>query len=108
MKTLSVDEAAELLHVHRVTLLEKARRGEIPGGKIGRRWVFIDVDLLEYLRSQYPRRALQGDNLEISPCHSTNAKTVAVGGLSSEFRDDAYRRALGLPIAKKPRSTTTS
>jgi hypothetical protein len=30
--------------------------GGIPGAKIGRCWVFIDADLADFIRSQYPVR----------------------------------------------------
>ena len=51
--TISADEACKLLNIHRATLYEKARAGEIPGAKIGRGWVFIEVDLIQYIREQY-------------------------------------------------------
>ena len=70
MSTLTLQEAARLLKIHPVTLQEKARSGEIPGAKIGRSWVFVEIDLLEYIRSKYPRRALQGDKeAEIGRAH---------------------------------------
>ncbi|HXM80519.1 MAG TPA: tyrosine-type recombinase/integrase [Burkholderiales bacterium] len=66
MDTLSLQQAAALLNIHPVTLQDKARAGEIPGAaKIGRAWVFIRVDLIEYIRSKCPRRALQGDSTEV-------------------------------------------
>ena len=65
MTTLNLKEAAALLKIHPVTLQDKARAGEIPGAKIGRAWVFIEFDLLEYIRSKCPRRALQGDSAEV-------------------------------------------
>ena len=58
MTTLNLKEAAALLKIHPVTLQDKARADEIPGAKIGRAWVFIEIDLLEYIRSKCPRRAL--------------------------------------------------
>ena len=59
MQTLTLQEAARLLKIHPVTLLDKARGGEVPAAKIGKCWVFVDVDLIDYIRSQYRRRALQ-------------------------------------------------
>lgn len=97
MKTLDLHAAAELLHVHPVTLREKARRGEIPGAKIGKGWVFVDVDLLEHIRSQYPARVMQGDLQEKSECHSTDARTRPSGGSSSTTWEGRYKEALGLP-----------
>ena len=104
MKTLNLNEAAAFLHVHPITLQKKAKAGLIPGTRIGRRWVFIDVDLLQYIRSQYTSRALQGQQMEESKCHSLNAKTVLTTGLASMSRDDEYSKALGLPTGKKRRN----
>src|SRR6266852_8482328 len=74
MSTLTLRQAAALLKIHPVTLQEKARAGVIPGAKIGRAWVFVEIDLLEYIRAQYTRRAFQGDRKELE-CHSSNART---------------------------------
>jgi hypothetical protein len=56
MKTLNLPEAAAFLHMHPEEVRMRAKRGIIPGAKIGRCWVFIDVDLAEFIRSQYPVR----------------------------------------------------
>ncbi len=52
-KTLDLKQAADLLNVHWQTLREMAKAGEIPGAKIGRSWVFVESDLLEFIRSKY-------------------------------------------------------
>jgi excisionase family DNA binding protein len=93
MSTLTLREAAALLKIHPVTLQVKARAGQIPGARVGKCWVFIEVDLLEYIRSQYPRRALQGELMENTPCHFTNAKIHHIGGSTSATRDDEYSKA---------------
>jgi hypothetical protein len=108
MNTLDLQAAAALLHIHPVTLQEKARVGEIPGAKIGKCWVFVDVDLIEHIRSQYPRRVLQSERKELEPCRSTNAVTHRTGGSRSATADEQYNAALGLKTNAKPRSTTTS
>ncbi|MHB1247569.1 MAG: helix-turn-helix domain-containing protein [Sulfuriferula sp.] len=108
MNTLTLRQAAELLKIHPVTLQEKARAGDIPGAKIGKCWVFVEFDLIEYIRSQYRRRALQGEQKEVSLCHSSNARIRLIGGSKSPTTDDQYSKALGLPIERKPRNTTTS
>ena len=79
-----------------MTLQEKARAGEIPGAKIGKCWVFVDVDLIEHIRSQYPRRVLQSERKELEPCHSTNATTHRIGGSRSATAEEQYSAALGL------------
>lgn len=96
MKTLNLQQAAKLLHVHPVTLLQKANHGEVPAAKIGRRWVFIDIDLFEYIRTKYNWRALQGDSLEDTKCHFTNAKVHHTGGSNLPTTERRYREVLGL------------
>ena len=108
MNTLTLQQAAALLKIHRVTLLEKARAGDIPGAKIGKCWVFVDVDLVEHIRSQYPRRVLQSERKELEPCHSTGAPIHRIGGSRSATAEEQYSAALGLKTKPKPRSTTTS
>ncbi|MGZ8251904.1 MAG: helix-turn-helix domain-containing protein [Methylophilaceae bacterium] len=108
MNTLTLQEAAQFLKIHPVTLGEKARLGEIPGTKIGKCWVFLDVDLIEYIRSQYKRRDLQGEQVEVSQCHSSNEKIHLSGGLKLPTTDDQYKKVLRLPIRPKPKSITTS
>jgi excisionase family DNA binding protein len=109
VETLTLQEAAELLKIHPVTLLEKANAGEIPGAKIGKRWVFVKIDLIDHIRSQYPRRALLGDHERSITCHSSNARTPHIGGSKSRPAvDRLYSEALGLPTSTSLRSTTTS
>lgn len=106
MNTLTLQEAAAFLKIHPVTLSIKAAAGEILGAKIGKRWVFLEIDLMEHIRSQYKWRALQGERKE-TLCHSTNAKIRPSGGLRSLPVDEQYNAALGLTTKSKPRSTTT-
>lgn len=69
MRTLDIEECAALLKVDRTTALHLAQNGEIPGAKIGRAWVFIEEDILNYLRSKISaqvneRRAMLEENLK--------------------------------------------
>ncbi|MBR7961398.1 helix-turn-helix domain-containing protein [Burkholderia vietnamiensis] len=52
MRTLDLIECAEFLKVDRTTLLDIVHRGEILGAKIGRAWVFLEDDVVGYLRTQ--------------------------------------------------------
>ncbi|WP_084711355.1 helix-turn-helix domain-containing protein [Nevskia ramosa] len=108
MKTLALQQAAELLHAHPSTIRRLAATGELSGAKVGRGWVFIEDDLIAYLRAQSSRRALQGEQQEKSLCRSTNVKTHLTGGSSCPTTAARYSAALALPTAAKPRSTTTS
>jgi hypothetical protein len=108
MNTLDLHAAAAFLHIHPVTLQEKARAGEIPGAKIGKCWVFVDVDLVEHIRAQYPRRVLQSERKELQLCHSIDAPTHRIGGSRSATAEERYSTALGLQTKQKPGSITTS
>ena len=106
METLTLEQAAKLLRLHNVTVRNKARSGELPAAKVGKRWLFLEVDLINWLRLQYSPLALQGDKTtEVKLCHSTNVKTVPNGGLRLPSTDGEYRKALGLTI-KTPRKNT--
>jgi hypothetical protein len=107
MDTLDTKQAAQFLHIHPVTLQGKARRGEIPGAKIGKQWVFLQLDLLAYVRAQYVARVSQGDTQENLGCHSTSARIRPIGGLSSPSWAKMYHEALGLPTRSKLRNSMT-
>src|SRR5437588_12733839 len=53
---LDVRDVAELLHMPRSTIFDYARRGVLPGRKLGRRWVFLRDELDAALRTA-PRSA---------------------------------------------------
>ncbi|MGZ8983577.1 MAG: helix-turn-helix domain-containing protein [Methylotenera sp.] len=105
---MNLQEAAAFLKIHTVTLSIKASNGEINGAKIGKRWVFLKVDLIMHIRSQYQLRALQCDIKKEQIYHFTNAKTRPSGGLRSLSVDEEYKKALGQATKSKPRNTTTS
>ena len=74
MRTLDLKGAAAFLHLSCEALRQRARQGVIPGAKAGKRWVFIEDDLAEYLRSLYaiPRQALRVTlRKELIECQST-------------------------------------
>ncbi len=66
MKTLDIDECAEFLKVNDTTVFAMAGSGELPGARIGSAWVFLEDDLVEYLRTQVrcQRRERQSALLE--------------------------------------------
>jgi len=49
MQTFTLEEAAEILKMHKETLRAKAASGEIPARKGGKRWVFSAAKLEEWL-----------------------------------------------------------
>jgi excisionase family DNA binding protein len=57
MRTLDLTEAASILKVHENTVMELVGDGIIPGAKIGRAWVFLDDDLLDYVKREITRQS---------------------------------------------------
>lgn len=98
-------QAAEMLGIHPMTLKAKARSGEIPAGKSGRKWVFLDVDLIEYIRAQYKSNETTDD---FTSCHSTKGKIRNSGGSRSTTTEEQYTKALGLTTNSKLKNTTTN
>lgn len=110
MKTLNLHEAAAFLRMNAESLRQKAQDGLIPGAKPGRCWLFIEEDLVQYVRSQYAsqRQAVRVTDKEVKSCHSTAETKTASGGCASRPLTDAeYANLLGLQTAPKRRSTTT-
>ena len=109
MKTLNLHEAAVLLHMHAESLRQKTRQGLIPGAKIGKRWVFLEEDLIDYLRSQYPsqRQAARVTDTEVKSDLSLVGRKTISRRCDSELATDAeYAKLLGLPTSPKRRRTT--
>ena len=53
MNAFNLEQAAAFLQMNAEELRARAKRGAIPGAKIGRRWVFLEDDLVEHVRSKY-------------------------------------------------------
>jgi hypothetical protein len=109
VRTLGLKDAAAFLKVHPEELRRRAKAGKVPAAKVGRAWVFLDIDLAEYLRSLYgqPRQALRVTFKEEELCHYADA--AAPGGSTSSRREASeYAALLGLPIEPSRKSSTTS
>jgi hypothetical protein len=108
LRTLALNEAAAFLHMHPEEVRTRAKRGLIPGAKTGRCWVFLEIDLVEFVRSLYPvrRQALQVTSQE-AVCHLESADRSGGSTLprqvASEY-DDLLRPATG----PRRRNCTTS
>jgi excisionase family DNA binding protein len=104
MQTLNLNAAAELLKIHPQTVLERARSGDIPAAKPGKRWVFIEEDLINWLRSQYDidqQDVAQGGEKQCS----LKEKTVHFGGLHLQPQaEKEYANLLELPTKRKRRN----
>lgn len=108
MRTLDLKEAAAFLKIHPVTLSVKASTGEIQGAKVGKCWVFLEVDLVAHIRAQYKVRALRGVHEKEKLCHSINVKTLLHGGLNSPSEEKQYKNLLGLTTKSQPKNSMTS
>ena len=51
-ETLDATDVSALLKAEPETILQLARRGILPGARIGKSWVFLRDDVLGFLRSQ--------------------------------------------------------
>lgn len=63
MRTFDLLECADFLKVDRNKVLTLAGRGELRGAKIGRAWVFLEDDVVAFLRKQIQEQScarLQG------------------------------------------------
>jgi excisionase family DNA binding protein len=102
LRTLNLDEAAKFLKMHKATLGEKARANQIPSAKPGRSRVFLEIDLVAYLRAQY------GQPLEV-PCPSTSSLVRTSGTSTSRtLASLGYVSRLDTLIAAKRRKSTTN
>jgi excisionase family DNA binding protein len=110
IKTLGLKEAADFLKMHSEEVRKRAKAGRLPGAKLGKRWVFIESDLAEHLRTFYvqPLQALQINfGKENSKCHSLNE--ARRGGLiSRHHQENELDVLLKLQIKPKLRSSMTS
>ena len=108
MRTLDLKEAAHFLRMHPEEVRRRAKEGVIPGAKIGRAWVFIDLDLADFLRSFYSAcwQALQVTLRKGFECHFASADQS--GGLSFvPSVGSEYDNLLGLTKKPSPKSCTT-
>jgi excisionase family DNA binding protein len=104
MNTLNVAQAAALLFISRDTLYDLARAGKVPAAKIGKAWVFLEVDLLAWVRGQY-----RVHKPEPPTCLSTSRKGQPIGTSKSRRQTESSLDDLLAQIARgKPRSTTTA
>ncbi|MBA2649685.1 MAG: helix-turn-helix domain-containing protein [Legionella sp.] len=95
MKTFNIEEAANFLGAHKETIRRMVVRGEVPGVKIGRKWIFIEQDIVMYMRSRYAAGVTsQGAVNRSNKWRSTSE--IQLGGLASPIKEKEYKEALGL------------
>lgn len=109
MRTLDLVAAAGFLLLHPEVLRKRASAGLVPGAKVGKRWVFVEDDLVNFLRSQYAwnRQALQVTSRKESPCHFISAEIP--GGSSARTQTgDEYKNLLGLATKPSRKNSSTT
>ena len=69
-RTLNLDQAAELLFTTPETVADCIKHRGLQAARIGRAYVLIEDDVINWLRTQYP---------EATKCDSTNAQARPIG-----------------------------
>lgn len=112
METLLLQEAAAFLHMNAEVLRRKAKQGEIPGRKTGRKWVFVKEHLADFISGRYsaserkPQVVDGTTTREVKLCHYR--KEAKRGGFDSPRRmDEEYSNLLGLPTSRQRKNSTT-
>lgn len=93
MQTLTLEEAALMLKTTTETVSEAIRFKGLPAARIGRAYVLVDTDVIDWLRAQYPEPA----------CESIPAANVARSGLTSRSTASALSAALAPRTGAKRR-----
>ena len=91
MSTLGTEEAAKLLRMSPDALMRKARAGIVPADKPGRQWVFIEQDLLDWMRVRQKERA----------CHCIASLRAPTGGSASQSAESRLDARLA-QLTKQP------
>lgn len=104
--TFDLVEAAAFLRMSPAVLRQKARLGLVRGAKPGKGWVFLESDLVAFLRSLYSAHGqapLSGcGRKEATAWHSINA--AASGGPGSQHpMGSEYAALLGLETGDRQR-----
>jgi excisionase family DNA binding protein len=107
-KTLTLQQAAAFLQCNPETVRRLAQAKKIPSAKLGRKWVFIEQDLAQFIRNQYSigESVVQvvDKNEESSLCQYTN-ETLS-GGLNSLHQtEEEYDALLGLKTDARQKNT---
>jgi hypothetical protein len=109
MRTLDLHEAAAFLRMSPAVLRLHARQGRVKAAKPGKRWVFLDDDLAQYLGQLYAARRqapLSGSNEEKSSWGYLSGVTSG-GSASPRHMASEYAALLGLATKRRRSSTTT-
>lgn len=93
MNTLDIKQAADLMKMHPMTLRRMASEGKLPAARAGKAWIFIEEDLVNWLRRQYAADARAAGSQGDTTCPSTdvhNPQVPATGADSPVLTADKY------------------
>jgi molybdopterin-binding protein len=99
--TLSVDQAAALLHIHPRRVRNLARSGKLPAARVGRRWLFHRDRLEAMLGTVSEPRTLGLETLSARNHLSGRIRSLAVDGLMAEVTLDLGGQPLVAIITRK-------
>ena len=105
MNSLDLKEAAHFLKMHWQTLRTKAVSGEISGAKISKRWVFLEEDLVQHVRSQYSGTGRASSTLGEIRCSINETVANITGADSPHQTERRYAELLKLPTNDKRKSS---
>jgi hypothetical protein len=111
IESYDLQQAAAFLNMHPDTLQRKAAAGEIPGAKIGKNWVFINIHLVQFVSEQYADRQTErksADEKENEKWHYKGKAEASGMSMSGPKVDDVYAGLLGQKSKSKPVSSKTS
>ena len=104
MRTFDLSEAAGLLKMSAEALRQRAKAGELRAYKPGKRWVFLESDLLAYLVGGY---AAENERARLGAACRSTSEGKHGGSASRRPAASEYTNLLKRPTARQPRSTTT-
>lgn len=90
MQALGLIEAADFLLMNAEVLRRKANRGDVPGRKAGKKWVFIKEHLADWVSGRYPDR---GQTLRVIDGGLTTTGVIE----TCQFTDAKIRGGFKLP-----------
>lgn len=104
---LTLSGAAKLLHLHPNTLAQRAKAGAVPAMRFGRRWLFSERLLLEFIETQSIVQCVMLERPEKPWISPTVAKTPPTGGSSCPPSMGSlvhYKKVLVPPTNEKHRN----
>jgi Helix-turn-helix domain len=88
MRTFDLIECADVLKVDRNTAMKLAGTGELPGAKIGRAWVFLEDDVVAFLRKRTQEQSLA----RLQGAHEAEADAQVARAVARQFPTPDPRR----------------